>query len=76
MSENSITRDLLFSQISCKINIMTTTHKPYTVDELMQKIYDENFSHFDFMDNMNGGECDCKLHMAMDLMYEYGGGLC
>jgi len=25
---------------------------------------------------MNGGECDCKLHIAMDLMYEYGGGLC
>jgi hypothetical protein len=55
---------------------MTTTHKSYTVDELMQKIYDENFSHFDFMDNMNGGECDCNLHNAMDLMYEYGGGLC
>ena len=55
---------------------MTTTTKPYTIDELMQKIYDENFSHFDFMDNMNGGECDCKLHIAMDLMYEYGGGLC
>ena len=54
---------------------MTQT-KPYTVDELMQKIYDENCSHFDFMDIMNGGECDCKLHMAMDLMYEYGGGLC
>ena len=55
---------------------MTQTFKPYTVDELMQKIYDENFSHFDFMDNMNGGECDCNLHNAMDLMYEYGGGLC
>ena len=40
---------------------MTTTTKPYTVDELMQKIYDENFSHFDFMDNMNGGECDCNV---------------
>ena len=46
-----------------------------TVDELMRKIYDDNFSHFDFMDNMNGGDCDCKLHNAMDLMYEYGGGL-
>jgi AAA15 family ATPase/GTPase len=67
---------LLFFAVSCKINIMTTTHQTYTIDELMQKIYDENFSHFDFMDNMNGGECDCKLHIAMDLMYEYGGGLC
>ena len=46
-----------------------------TVDELMRKVYDEHFSHFDFMDNMNGGDCDCKLHNAMDLMYEYGGGL-
>jgi hypothetical protein len=73
--KNLITIDLLFPQFSCKINIMTQT-KSYTVDELMQKIYDENFSHFDFMDNMNGGECDCNLHVAMDLMYEYGGGLC
>ncbi len=51
---------------------MTQT-KPYTVDELMQKIYDENFSHFDFMDNMNGGDCDCNIHQAMWLIMQYWG---
>jgi len=52
---------------------MTTTHKPYTIDELLTTIYEDNFSHFDFMDNMNGGECDCNLHTAMELIVKYWG---
>ena len=42
-----------------------------TVDELVNTIYEDNFSHFDFMDNMNGGDCDCNLHMVMDTISEY-----
>ena len=53
--------------------IMETTYKPYTIDELVTTIYEDNFSHFDFMDNMNGGDCDCNLHMAMDLIQQYWG---
>ena len=49
---------------------MTTTHKPYTVDELMQKIYDDNFSHVDFMDNM-GGDCDCQIHSVLNFLHDY-----
>lgn len=52
---------------------MSTTYKPYTIDELVTTIYEDNFSHFDFMDNMNGGDCDCNLHMAMDLIQQYWG---
>jgi hypothetical protein len=55
---------------------MTTQYKPYTIDELVTTIYEDNLDHFEFMENMNGGDCDCALHIAMDLMYEYGGGLC
>ncbi len=31
---------------------MNTQYKPYTIDELVTHIYEENFSHIDFMDNM------------------------
>lgn len=38
--------------------------KPYTVDELVTAIYEENYSHFEFMSNM-GGDCDCALCTTM-----------
>ena len=44
---------------------------PIYVDELITTIYEDNYSHFDFMENMNGGDCDCKLHNAMDVIWEY-----
>lgn len=43
---------------------------PYTVDELVTKIYEDNLSHFEFMENMNGGECDCNLHLTMDTIFD------
>ena len=50
---------------------MTQTKLPIYVDELIVQIYEDNFSHFDFIENMNGGDCDCVLHSAMDLIYGY-----
>lgn len=50
---------------------MISLFKELTVADLVQKVYEDNFSHFDFMDNMNGGDCDCNLHIAMDLILEY-----
>ena len=50
-----------------------TPYKPYAIHELVQEIYEDNFSHFDFMENMNGGDCDCNLHSAMTLIMQYWG---
>ena len=50
---------------------MISMFKQLDVSDLIQRIYEDNFSHFDFMDNMNGGDCDCNLHMTMDLIMEY-----
>lgn len=50
---------------------MSRTHTTYTVDELINNIYEANYSHFDFIENMNGGDCDCNLHQAMNLIQEY-----
>jgi hypothetical protein len=52
---------------------MTTTTKPHTINELIQTIYDENYSHLDFMDNMASGDCDCRIHMTLNTILEYWG---
>lgn len=44
-----------------------------TVDELINSIYEDNYSHFDFMENMNGGDCDCTLHQCMWLIQTHAG---
>ena len=41
------------------------------IDELITKLYEDNFSHFDFIENMNGGDCDCFLHQAIEFIYGY-----
>ncbi len=50
---------------------MKIIDKPYTIDELITNIYEDNFSHLEFMENMNGGDCDCNIHQAMDLIESY-----
>jgi hypothetical protein len=52
---------------------MTTTYKPYTIDELVTEIYEDNLAHFEFMENMNGGDCDCALHLTMNTIVRYWG---
>ena len=51
----------------------TQTFKPYTINELVMEIYEANYSHFDFMDNMGGEDCDCNLHTTMRTILEYWG---
>jgi hypothetical protein len=50
---------------------MSTKFKPHTIQELVETIYEANYGHFDFMKSMNGGECDCNLHMVMDTIMLY-----
>jgi hypothetical protein len=50
---------------------MISLFKQLDVSELIQRIYEDNYSHFDFMENMNGGDCDCNLHMTMNLIHDY-----
>lgn len=50
---------------------MSTKTKAYTVDELINYIYEENLGHFEFMENMNGGDCDCNLHTTIVTIVKY-----
>ena len=52
---------------------MDTTYKPYTIAELVEAIYEDNYSHFDFMENMGGDQCDCHLCMTMLNIIRYWG---
>jgi hypothetical protein len=42
-----------------------------TIDELVNEIYEDNFSHFDLIENMNSGDCDCHLHKTMETITKY-----
>lgn len=52
---------------------VTQTYKPYTIDELITMIYEDNENHIDFMENMNGGDCDCNIHMTLNTIMQYWG---
>ena len=52
---------------------LQTAYKPYTIDELVQTIYEENLEHFEYIDEMNAGDCDCRLHMTLNTIIEYWG---
>lgn len=41
-----------------------------TIDELVNEIYEDNFSHIDFMENM-GGDCDCNIHTTLETIVKY-----
>ena len=51
--------------------MMTTKLKPGSIDELVTMIYEDNYSHIEFMENMNGGDCDCSIHLTMNTIMEY-----
>ena len=44
---------------------------PYTVDELVNKIYEDNSSHFDFYESMGSADCECFLHTTMATIFKY-----
>lgn len=44
-----------------------------TVLELMSDIYEDHWSHIDFIDNMNGGDCDCLIHSTLNVIADYAG---
>jgi hypothetical protein len=42
------------------------TYKPYTIDELVTLIYEDNLEHFD-----TAGDCDCHLHITLQTVVKY-----
>jgi hypothetical protein len=44
-----------------------------TIAELIEAIYEDNYSHLEFMESMNGGDCDCNIHYALNLIAHHAG---
>ena len=45
----------------------------YTINELVTAIYEDNYSHLDFMENMASGDCDCNIHTTLNNIAKYAG---
>jgi len=41
-----------------------------TVGNLVDEIYNDNYSHLELVDNM-GGDCDCVIHTTLQTILEY-----
>jgi hypothetical protein len=52
---------------------MTTTFKPHTISELVNEIYEDNYSHLEFDENMGGDPCDCYIHTTLNTIVKYWG---
>lgn len=39
-------------------------------NKVINVIYEDNYSHLDFMDNM-GGDCDCQIHNVLNFLLDY-----
>jgi hypothetical protein len=42
-----------------------------TIDELVNEMYMDNEQHLEYMENMNGGDCDCNIHTTLNTIVEY-----
>jgi len=58
---------LQFPTIFATINIMNT------INDLINEIYEDNFSHLEFEENMGGTDCDCHIHITLNTIAKYAG---
>jgi hypothetical protein len=49
---------------------MTTKTNEKTIAQLVEAIYEDHYSHIEFMDNM-GGDCDCQIHSTLNTILRY-----
>jgi hypothetical protein len=50
-----------------------TETKPYTVEQLLNEIYEDNYSHLEFEWNMGGEPCGCKVCQTIQTIIKYRG---
>lgn len=42
-----------------------------TIEELVNEIYEDNYSHIEFDENMGGEDCDCHIHTTLNTIVKY-----
>ena len=43
------------------------------INDLINEIYMDNEQHIEYMENMNGGDCDCLIHITLNTICKYAG---
>jgi hypothetical protein len=44
-----------------------------TINDLINEIYEDNYSHLEFDANMGGADCDCSIHITLNTIAQYAG---
>jgi hypothetical protein len=44
-----------------------------TINELINEIYESNYSHLEFESNMGGDDCTCNIHTTLNTIANYAG---
>ena len=70
-------RERLLLKVSNKTRegqrVNATETKPYTVEQLLNEIYEDNYSHLEFEWNMGGKPCECKICLTIQTIIKYRG---
>lgn len=48
-------------------------NKAMDINDLINEIYMDNEQHLEYMENMNGGDCDCAIHITLNTICRYAG---
>jgi hypothetical protein len=42
-----------------------------TLEQLINEIYEDNYSHLEFDENMGGEGCECAIHTTLNTIVKY-----
>lgn len=59
------------SDPQCIIGIYRKGGGMRTIEELVNEIYEDNYSHIEFDENMGGEDCDCHIHTTLNTIVKY-----
>jgi len=45
-----------------------------TLEQLINEIYEDNYSHLDLIDSMGGEACSCPIHTTLNTIVKYRDG--
>ena len=63
----------LYDRVDISPVLAYNQYMTQTINDLINEIYDDNFSHLEFEENMGGTDCDCHIHTTLNTIAHYAG---
>ena len=63
----------LYDRVDISPVLAYNQYMTQTINDLINEIYDDNFSHLEFEENMGGIDCDCHIHITLNTIAKYAG---